>query len=197
MHKSQSMVVVAQDWQSARLWPWRTCYSTSVVDLVCVGCGKAFERSAKSHNQNVRRGMRNVYCSRSCGNSARSTQDEVPCTGCSKPVRREASHIARYGGGSFCSRRCAAQTNAMRGASHPSFAGGVRAYRAAALRQFGARCQRCGYAGDERMLDVDHKNNDRSDPSLSNLCVLCVWCHAAKTRGVDSPGAPGNMVAMV
>src|SRR5438876_2230962 len=36
------------------------------------------------------------------------------------------------------------------------------------------------------MLDVDHLDNDRTNNSLDNLRVVCVWCHALKTRGVPA-----------
>lgn len=42
----------------------------------------------------------------------------------------------------------------------------------------------CGYHKYEQMLDVDHINSNRKDNKLCNLQVLCVWCHALKTRKI-------------
>lgn len=36
------------------------------------------------------------------------------------------------------------------------------------------------------MLDVDHIDSNRSNAALSNLQILCIWCHALKTRGVEA-----------
>ena len=32
------------------------------------------------------------------------------------------------------------------------------------------------------MLDVHHKDENRSNNKIENLEVLCVWCHAVLTR---------------
>ena len=36
----------------------------------------------------------------------------------------------------------------------------------------------------EDMLDVHHKDSNRKNGTIENLEVLCVWCHALKTRDV-------------
>lgn len=57
-------------------------------------------------------------------------------------------------------------------------------YRVRAMKEYGAFCTQCGYDKDPKMLDVDHIDSNRKNNALENLQVLCVWCHAAKTRGV-------------
>ena len=37
----------------------------------------------------------------------------------------------------------------------------------------------------EKLLDVHHVDGDRSNNDVSNLVVLCVWCHAKVTRGIE------------
>lgn len=57
-------------------------------------------------------------------------------------------------------------------------------YRVRALQEYGAFCNWCGYSDEVKMLDVDHIDSNRSNSKLENLQVLCVWCHALKTRKV-------------
>lgn len=66
-------------------------------------------------------------------------------------------------------------------------------YKGAAFKKYGRKCQNkdCVVSSvieiPDKMFDIDHiiprceggKNN------VENLQVLCVWCHALKTRGVD------------
>lgn len=58
-------------------------------------------------------------------------------------------------------------------------------YRNRALMEYGAYCNLCEYAYDVRMLDVDHIDGNRKNGKLDNLQVLCLWCHALKTRKVN------------
>lgn len=55
-------------------------------------------------------------------------------------------------------------------------------YRSRALKAYGAVCRKCGYGDLQKMLDVDHIDSNRQNNELDNLQVLCVWCHAEKTR---------------
>lgn len=63
--------------------------------------------------------------------------------------------------------------------------------RAKALKFYGSKCtnRKCIIKKlvkiPEKMLDVDHIKGRVSD-DISNLQVLCVWCHALKTRGVNN-----------
>lgn len=69
---------------------------------------------------------------------------------------------------------------------HYNTGNGASDFRARALHELEPKCVRCGYNDDVRMLDVDHINGRRMGHDISNLQWLCVWCHALKTRKVDS-----------
>ena len=84
----------------------------------------------------------------------------------------------------FCSRECKCKAQRLSsGILRVSrYRDGRWSYRERAFQALGARCAVCGYAEDERMLDVDHIDGDRSNNILANLQVLCAWDHAVKTR---------------
>ena len=52
-------------------------------------------------------------------------------------------------------------------------------------------CQWCGFSGHPCQLDVDHKDEDRTNNDPSNYQTLCANCHRLKTwcvrNGVDHP----------
>jgi len=45
------------------------------------------------------------------------------------------------------------------------------------------KCAVCGWAEDERILEVHHKDEDRSNNALDNLIILCPTCHRKITLG--------------
>ncbi len=57
-------------------------------------------------------------------------------------------------------------------------------YRIRALKEYGSFCTWCGYDREIKMLDVDHIDSNRKNNKLENLQILCVFCHAMKTRKV-------------
>lgn len=79
-------------------------------------------------------------------------------------------------------------------AQHNTYKSGVQeryyCYRERALRLRGHQCEnpRCPISNIEipvKMLDVHHIDGNRKNNSLENLRILCVWCHALKTRNVE------------
>ena len=138
------------------------------------------------------------YCSRECGQQARKRRVQVRCENCGTVVTRTPSDLkCSKSGLFFCSRKCKDKAQSMGGieAIRPSHYGkgsGAYDYRERALRYYGARCQSCGYDYDPRMLDVDHKDGSRANNDIQNLRVLCVWCHALKTRQVEPHNCPGS-----
>jgi hypothetical protein len=110
---------------------------------------------------------------------------------CGQTFSRKPSNLIAKSGLFFCSRKCKEAAQSIGGIKaiqpgHYGTTNGIYGYRERALRHYGSRCQSCGYEKDVRMLDVDHIDSNRSNAALSNLQILCVWCHALKTRGVGA-----------
>jgi hypothetical protein len=155
-------------------------------------CGKVY---CVPRNQLARR----KHCSKSCSSLARVRQIDLTCEVCGRTFTRTPSDLKLSKSGLFfCSRACKDQAQSLGGLSaiQPSHYGkgnGAHDYRERAMRYYGAKCQSCGYDQDHRMLDVDHIDDDRLNNNISNLQVLCVWCHALKTRGVEQHSCPGSL----
>ena len=139
------------------------------------------------------------FCSKECRVAAMTRKIKVKCAFCRSAFFRIPSKTRkgkrRKHGKFFCDRRCKERAQATRAVPEicPSHYGSAKtpsAYRAKAFRWRGQKCEGCGYAKDKRMLDVHHVDGDRSNDRLSNLAVLCVWCHLSETRGVKEPGLP-------
>lgn len=152
----------------------------------CDYCQEAYQ--AESRYLNRRQGM---YCSRACAGKATHPvlvrNPNVVCARCSKAYYLRPSRIkASKSGLNFCSAAChnlAARIDGGIPAVFPAhFDQGTTSYRARAFRAYGKVCSQCAYKEDSRMLDVDHIDSDRKNNTLDNLQVLCVWCHALKTR---------------
>lgn len=148
----------------------------------CAKCGADFYRP-----KHVLKSV--MFCSTVCSSSNRRTQVVHPCAQCGACVHHTESRTRQSKSGLvFCNRRCKEKAQRVGGikAIQPGhYNTGDSAYRVRALGVFGGLCQRCGYGTDPRMLDVHHRDGNRSNNRLDNLEVLCVWCHALETRGVD------------
>jgi hypothetical protein len=75
------------------------------------------------------------------------------------------------------------------GNNHHNWKDGSGSYRERAKKEYGEYCSNptCPIKGaaisiPRELLDVDHIDNNRSNNDIQNLQVLCVWCHAIKTR---------------
>ena len=108
----------------------------------------------------------------------------VNCNICGKELRRTKSTT---GPKNYCSHKCAAVDSNMKSRKH--YIDGRRTYRDRAIRHYGERCQNKNCIVSKvlkeiprHMLDVDHINSKKGGHELDNLQVLCVWCHAHKTR---------------
>lgn len=151
----------------------------------CEVCGATYY--APSHRLAKRR-----FCSLDCTRKGTRTRETLTCAWCQTPFERIPSKLDRSKYGlSFCSRDCKNKAQSIDGIEsiRPGhFTTGKSVYRQRAIKEYGAKCRQCGYDQCEAMLDVDHKDNNRANNALDNLDVLCVWCHALKTRKVPNHG---------
>lgn len=151
------------------------------TEVQCGFCAKRFVRAkhrVREHN----------YCSRDCQGLARRARAVIICQQCGTvfETRKSRHDEARY-----CSRKCKEEHMSLSGGgpvpAHYGAGKGQSTYRQRAFKWHGPICAVCQYSKDQRMLDVHHIDGDRTHNGRENLAVLCVWCHAAQTRGVIDP----------
>lgn len=157
--------------------------------VTCSFCSKSIWRRTV-----VLKKYKQSFCNQDCLTSYKGKSIEKECAFCNKTVNRRPSEIKKSKSGRvFCNRSCATSYNNKFkiGKKHGNWNGGYSSYRMRALREYGSTCSnvRCelkhnGIKIPEVMLDVDHIDSDRSNNKIENLQILCVWCHAKKTRNV-------------
>lgn len=139
-----------------------------------------------------------LFCSRQCMGLAQQKREPAVCAMCQQGFEVTSSRKQnRKRGLVFCSRACKDRAQRLDGISQmwpKHYGNGKGSYRERALRKYGARCRKCDYSRHVEMLDVDHVDSNRQNNSISNLQVLCVWCHALKTRGVSEHDRNGAFV---
>lgn len=167
------------------------------MEVMCKQCGIVFIAQQKE----IKRGN-GKYCSSACCYAYRrgkKVAERIILTcdnpACKKEFERLPGRVATNNKCNksklrFCSRKCKDQAQKIdiglreMWPDHFGLGEGRHDYRERALAFYGEICCVCAYHNDARMLDVDHKDSDRANNALSNLQVLCVWCHALKTRKV-------------
>lgn len=104
----------------------------------------------------------------------------VLCTLCKTefncyPKRAKAAKTGKL----FCSRECKDKAQRLEtGILKPTHYGSGCSYREIARRNLEQKCSHCGYGEYKEILQVHHKNKDRSDYRVENLEMLCPNCHA-------------------
>ncbi len=132
----------------------------------CLVCKKSiYRRPSEIEETNGR-----VFCSSVCyGFSCRK---EVPCVVCGKMLLGSLNKKT-------CSRRCA--NKHRKGIRYlinrpKDKVTTIRALKNRLLEIRGIKCERCNYCKPE-VLQVHHKDRDRSHNALSNLELICPNCH--------------------
>lgn len=157
-------------------------------------CGELYYRRRDHVALNKKNGHKS-FCSHECKNKNQITSELVPCGHCGKEVLKEQNQIKKTGA-SYCGYSCAASSNnrkTKKGNKHHQWKDGSGSYRQRALRELPNKCckedcEMTRIMGDIpiKMLDVDHINEDRTNNKIENLQILCVWCHAKKTRKLEN-----------
>jgi len=159
---------------------------TDLVIRECTTCDKKVPRKRSTPDKNT-------FCTKRCEAGYKNNGRIISCSFCSLGVYKSASELSKTTSGNrFCSRSCSVSFNNNKyrsGKNHPNYTGGAGSYRERALSHYGNKCSNRSCPLTEakidilvRMLDVDHIDGNRGNNDISNLQVLCVWCHAEKTR---------------
>lgn len=148
----------------------------SKLTLHCNDCGHEWESPSSS----VIYGDRHE-CPR-CGRHAKQL-NEFQCTNCGQVVYRKDSDIKKNQTGNFfCSQQCGNEfKNRIRKESGEW--DNSLSYRRKAFETYEHLCCVCGWNEDERILEVHHKDEDRTNNMVNNLCILCPTCHRKITLG--------------
>lgn len=146
--------------------------------MTCKACGKY--RYIPKHRDDK-------CCSIECRGKLQRKRAIIECFICKKNFERQQDKLKYSKSGLFfCSRKCKDKAQGIEGGCKPiqplNYKDGSTRYRKRALREYGSKCKECGYSDLQKMLDVDHIDNNRKNNKIENLQVLCVWCHALKTR---------------
>ena len=153
-----------------------------VVEFTCKQCNNIF--LIPKHRIKNRK-----FCSILCFGLAHRNKIKLVCAQCGKEFERSPSKIKSKSNLFFCSRLCKDTAQRLGGITeiqpeHYGKASGLYDYRKRALLKYGSVCSECDYSDNEVMLDVHHKDGKRWNNKVDNLEVMCVWCHALKTRGL-------------
>lgn len=115
-----------------------------------------------------------------CPNCGIAKKLITKCLYCGKELVRVPSDVSKSKSGNFyCSHSCkAAYENSLKiqKGVYGSY-DDLKNYRKKAFDNYEHKCIVCGWNEDERVLEVHHKDENRDNNKLSNLCILCPICH--------------------
>lgn len=138
----------------------------SLIKLKCNKCGHEWETICR----NALYGY-NHSCPQ-CIN----TKIELTCDFCGKSFLRNPSALQTKSNFHYCSRECGNRhKNQLRKESGEWDDSGN--YRLRAFEEYEHKCIVCGWNEDERILEVHHKDENRKNNNIDNLCILCPNCH--------------------
>jgi len=149
----------------------------TLIESNCKICGNIFYKRPSSKQK---------FCSLLCSNSRFKNSVELFCDFCNKEFSRPTSKLKNSKSGLvFCSRSCKQEAQVMGDSRFDSirpdhYGTGESTYRTRALKEYGERCNRCAYSSYVEILQVHHKDKNRTNGSIENLEVLCPNCHAVE-----------------
>lgn len=148
------------------------------LDIECDNCKKTYKRHKRFYTSQY------DGCSPLCLSILKGSRVFVDCAHCGKSTEKKASALNNSKSGLyFCNRECKEAAQTYMKAIMPDHYGTGGNYRAAALKHYGASCQRCGYSKNIAAIHVHHVDRNRNNNDLNNLEVLCANCHAIEHWG--------------
>jgi hypothetical protein len=138
-------------------------------NIACRVCGKKIYRRPIE----IKRNKGKVFCSVVC--YGKFCRKEVPCLVCGKLI------LATFNK-KTCSRSCA--NKHREGIKYKlnrpkDKVKTQRILKARLLKNRGNGCERCGF-DKYQILEIHHKDKDRSNNNLDNLEIICPNCHAGE-----------------
>lgn len=161
------------------------------IETICNFCKKDLKKRATDFHKS-----KNHFCDEKCSGAFKRVGIEQPCFNCGILIYVTPGRFGsktRKTDKVFCSKSCSIsnRNTLFKNSDHALWNGGFCSYRERALRDHGTFCQNpwcdlkdLNFEIPVLLLDVDHIDNNRDNNEIDNLQVLCVWCHARKTRNV-------------
>lgn len=107
----------------------------------------------------------------------------VKCAYCGKEIYRSAAEIEKNKSGYFyCSHNCGNRHKNIVRLNSGEWDNTLN-YRLKAMTKYAHECMACGWDEDERILEVHHIDENRSNNDIDNLSILCPTCHRKITLG--------------
>lgn len=156
------------------------------ISQICKQCKEIFQAQLREVNRGNAK-----YCSKKCSKiGANKTRIEknlivktpnVECSYCNKkfykcPSKKQSSKSGIF----FCCREhkdLSQRIGGIKEIQPPHYSLGKFVYREIAFRHYPHQCAKCLYSTIPEILEVHHKDRDRSNNNLENLIILCSRCH--------------------
>lgn len=136
------------------------------IERNCKACGKIF--LIPQYRKDTAK-----YCSKKCHLYEGSSLNV--CEVCGKTYRRAKSHNGSAT--KTCSLKCRGiitRTDAPISKDYPSVRNWLK------RRGMIKVCEKCGYNEISEILNIHHRDRDRTNNKLENLMILCPTCHAVE-----------------
>lgn len=149
------------------------------LEIRCDNCKEIFYRQTRLYKAKV------DGCSPKCLSLIKGDAQLVNCAHCNKEHYKPNSKLENSRSGLyFCSRECKDTGQTYIKAIQPDHYGsGESDYRTRAIKEYGAKCNRCDYSENIAAIVVHHKDHSRENNTIDNLEVLCANCHAIEHWG--------------